>query len=1125
MSENFPSTDALPPEGKIAPPFDDPERALMLPPTESHSCSRSDQATKAVTAPVSSIPGYEILAEVGRGGMGVVYKALQIDLDRLVALKMILAGSQASAADLARFRTEALAVARLRHGNIIQIHDVGEHKGTPFLSLEYCGGASLAQRINGTPLPPREAARIVEVLARAIEAAHQRGIIHRDRKPANVLFLDDGTPKITDFGLARKLDDAGQTVSGAVVGTPSYMPPEQACGKVKEAGPQADVYALGAILYEMVTGRPPFKGPTPAETLHQVLFADPVPPRQLQPGIPKDLETICLKCLQKEAHKRFASAAELADDLQRFQSGLPIRARPVGHAERTWRWCRRNPGLAILALGFVVSLLAGSAVSIFFAIQSHGHAKTADENAERAGREAKSAGEEKFKAQQEAENAYRRSYISDIRLVQRAWDDLNFERMNELLAGLRPEHTGGLDLRRFEWHYWQRLSQGHGLTIPAGGLPVVFSPDGSRVARAIGNSRAAFGFKVVGIWDLASGKQLLSRNLEKEISAIALAHDNKRVACAHSNEISIVDATSGKDICSLKTNSDCRALVFSPDGKLLVAALDGAAKIWDAETGKEMLSINEPRIECLAFSPDSKLLASNGQGETIKVWEAGTGKDKMTLRGHTHLVCSVIFSPKGDRLASASRDKTIRVWDSKTGKMLRTIGEMDERNYQVTFSPDGSLLASYRTELSKTTPLSPFSQAELVRVWDAETASEVFSMPARNRGVLASLAFTDGGKNIAVASIDDVKVLTPQDREALSLAGADGFAFGPRPDQVVTRHHDSVSVWSVQTGQEQSKIQLKDPWSYKAWSFCAGGKRLALASDKEIEVVDTRTFRQLFSRKEDNGAVKSLTVSKDGRRLGVLYHGGPKGPYLLKVWDTDTGENCFTLKDESNVPDRFFVSPRGNFLVAGWKSERPPDRNALLPTDFVIWSLKTREKVFSLKCADAWPKFSLDDKKLAAVRLSPDAGVKVWDTETWRETFALKRHYALADLDFAPPRNELLVINSSTWPGLDQWSLTTKGTMEIWDLRNGKQICSLKGHTGHIGAHAITPDGERIVTSSIDKTLRMWDIRTGQELFTFTLNDAAAEMEFSPDGHHLRARTPQGNRLLIWNGKPAPKNP
>jgi WD40 repeat protein len=224
----------------------------------------------------------------------------------------------------------------------------------------------------------------------------------------------------------------------------------------------------------------------------------------------------------------------------------------------------------------VVSLLAGSAVSIFFALQSHGHAKTADENAERAGREARSAGEEKFKAQQEAENAYRRSYISDIRLVQRAWDDRNFERLNELLAGLRPERTGGHDLRRFEWHYWQRLSQGHGLTIPAGGLPVVFSPDGSRVARTSASLRDLSNFGTeVAIWDLATGKRLFQRNLEKGITALALARDNKRLACAHSNDISIVDATTGKCIHSLKTNSDsCRALAFSPDGKLVAAALD-----------------------------------------------------------------------------------------------------------------------------------------------------------------------------------------------------------------------------------------------------------------------------------------------------------------------------------------------------------------------------------------------------------------------------------------------------------------------------------------------------------------------------------------------------------------------
>jgi eukaryotic-like serine/threonine-protein kinase len=276
--------------------------------------------------------GYKLLEEIGRGGMGVVYKARQRQLGRLVALKMILDGDFADSKVKARLRSEAEAIARMQHANIVQVFEIGEHEGKPFLALEFCGGGSLQRRLNGTPQPPREAAQRVQTLARAVEAAHAKQLVHRDLKPSNVLITEDGTLKIADFGLAKKLDGAADTASGAIIGTPSYMAPEQAGGETKLLGPACDVYALGAILYEMLTGRPPFKAATTMETLAQVARDEPVPPTQLQPKTPRDLETICLKCLHKEPERRYATALNLAEDLQRWLDGRPIHARPVGSA-------------------------------------------------------------------------------------------------------------------------------------------------------------------------------------------------------------------------------------------------------------------------------------------------------------------------------------------------------------------------------------------------------------------------------------------------------------------------------------------------------------------------------------------------------------------------------------------------------------------------------------------------------------------------------------------------------------------------------------------------------------------------------------------------------------------------
>jgi tRNA A-37 threonylcarbamoyl transferase component Bud32 len=329
------------------------------------------------------VPGYEILAEVGRGGMGVVYKARQLRPERIVALKMLLAGRHAEPNDRTRFLREADAVAQLQHPNIVPLYEAGQHGDLPYFTLEFVSGGSLANLLQGKPLPPRDAARLVEQLARGMQYAHERGIIHRDLKPSNILLsevsggavsgkdpthhspLTTHQPKITDFGLAKKIaDSAALTATGAVFGTPPYMAPEQARGAAKQVSAAADVYALGAILYECLTGRPPFQGPTSTDTLLQVLQDEPVPPSRLQRSMPRDVETICLKCLEKAPNRRYGSARELAEDLRRFQAKEPIRARPVGRAERLIKWCRRHPGVSVLsAMVILLTLVAGSLVT------------------------------------------------------------------------------------------------------------------------------------------------------------------------------------------------------------------------------------------------------------------------------------------------------------------------------------------------------------------------------------------------------------------------------------------------------------------------------------------------------------------------------------------------------------------------------------------------------------------------------------------------------------------------------------------------------------------------------------------------------------------------------------------
>ncbi len=306
---------------------------------------------------------YLVIRELGRGGMGVVYLAEQDTLKRPVALKVIRHGVHATPEEVARFRAEAEAVARLQHPNIVQVHEVGNQDGIHYLALEYVDGGSLDRQLAGTPQDPRAAARLIETLACAVDHAHRRGILHRDLKPANVLLDAQGQPKVTDFGMAKKLQgDSGLTASGLIMGTPSYIAPEQASGKLGEVGPAIDIYGLGALLYEMLTGRPPFKGADPLSTLEQVVSQEPVAPGRFQRHIPRDLETICLKCLEKQPGRRYASAEGLADDLGRFLSGRPIVARPIGVWGRVWKWARRRPieaGLSAAVLMVTVLGLTG----------------------------------------------------------------------------------------------------------------------------------------------------------------------------------------------------------------------------------------------------------------------------------------------------------------------------------------------------------------------------------------------------------------------------------------------------------------------------------------------------------------------------------------------------------------------------------------------------------------------------------------------------------------------------------------------------------------------------------------------------------------------------------------------
>jgi serine/threonine protein kinase len=499
---------------------------------------------------------YELLEEIARGGMGVVYKARQVSLNRLVALKMILAGQLASAVEVQRFHTEAEAAANLDHPNIVPIYEVGEHESQHYFSMKFVEGGSLSQTVASGQWPVtsregrRESARLVAKVARAVHYAHQRGIIHRDLKPANILLAKpDRTrptpfplptghcPLVTDFGLAKRLEgDTKLSQSGAIVGTPAYMAPEQAAGK-KGLTTAVDVYSLGAILYELLTGKPPFAGATTFDIMVQVMDKEPTPPRQLQSGIARDLETICLKCLQKDPQKRYGTSEALAEDLERFESGEPILARPTGSLERTLKWVRRRPLVASLLAAVVLVVIVGATVSSYFAVEAGNRAEEAEKNyglakektklAQEKTQETLGALKDTQKARKQAEIEQKRAeknefttrqslYVARINQAQLAWQTGQVGKVLDLLEETSPAKTGGDDFRGFEWFYLSRLCRA-GQTILVRKEPpltaIACSSNGKLIVTGSNRGNVGKGnpqMPVLKLWDASTGKELRS---------------------------------------------------------------------------------------------------------------------------------------------------------------------------------------------------------------------------------------------------------------------------------------------------------------------------------------------------------------------------------------------------------------------------------------------------------------------------------------------------------------------------------------------------------------------------------------------------------------------------------------
>jgi WD40 repeat protein/tRNA A-37 threonylcarbamoyl transferase component Bud32 len=845
---------------------------------------------------------YELLQELARGGMGVVYKARQVSLNRIVALKMILAGQLASPAEVQRFRTEAEAVANLDHPNIVPIYEVGVHHGQDYFSMRFVEGGSLAQRLPRFAKDHSSAARLLTAVARAIHHAHQRGILHRDLKPGNILLDAEGQPHVTDFGLAKRVTgDRSLTQSGAIVGTPSYMAPEQAAGR-KGLTTATDVYSLGAVLYELLTGRPPFQAETPLDTVLQLLEREPQRPRALNPHVDRDLETVCLKCLEKEPTKRYGSGQALAEDLERWLAGRPVLARPSGRAERLWKWVRRRPAAAALLLVSAVALLALAGVVAGTAYNTslqglNTRLQTALGDTEEARKaEAKARRGEQQQRRQAEQARETADYVLSLRriaLAELEWSANRLDRADRFLEECQVKH------RHWEWRRLKRLCHSELLTIrahPDAVSTVAFSPDGRRLASAcVGENDRRSEIKV---WEARTGTRLLTVAREGVPRSLAFSPDGKRLAAGGEfwfvkdqemvNIVGVVvwDSTSGEELFSCeKGGRQVRSVAFSPDGKYLAASAISAneketvVRLWDPTTGKELGSFHKPNpliVNQVVFSPDSRWVALADR--SVHVWDVRTSKEVFSLPNHTFT--GAAFSPDGKRLAVGG-DGKVMVWDTTTRK---PVWDLPRAAPQVVFGPEGKWLAGIIVEDEQ----AGRPKGSWLLLWDAQSGAELREF--RGHWPL-SLARTPDGRFLA-------------------SGGTDG----------------TMKVWDTTTDPRPRVVGSKE-WESAAKAFLLHPQLEAVVPDGKFSVsiskddgpgpavvtVTNSTARQQLLSFPLKGGVEAVALSPDGQLLAA--HSAEATDYTIGVWAVRTGEKLFTLRSAHPVWHLAF-HPDGRRLAA-----------------------------------------------------------------------------------------------------------------------------------------------------------------------------------------------------------------
>jgi WD40 repeat protein len=1019
-------------------------------------------------AAIPRVSGYEVLGELGRGGMGVVYKARQLALNRLVALKMIPA--HADPEHQRRLKAEAEVVARLRHPNFVQIYDYALGERRPYLALEFVEGGTLAQKAAGVPQPPHRAAQIVETLAAAVHHAHREGLVHRDLKPANVLLTAEGVLKIADFGLAKRLAGergvlapGDQTATGALLGTPTYMAPEQVAGQRGAVGTATDVYALGVILYELLTGRPPFQGDSVLEVLRQVQEQEPLPPGRLQPGTPRDLETICLKCLQKEPRRRYAGAQALADDLRRFQAGEPIAARPVGPLGRTWRWSRRNPGwaamlasLAALVLIIIIGTTLGMA-------RLQTALNTSERNLDRATQAEKDTQRQVFDARLEQAQSNHRSRRSGQRFATldvvrqavqqgrkvnvpaaeldelrniaiaalampdaypaKSWDGfppgshwMDFD--DTLTIYARTDDKGNCDICR-------RTGGGEVVHHPLPGLKSAPAYHGPRLSRDGRFVAVIYQDGRMQLWKL-DGPEPEVWFEAKRVRAIDFRADSGQAIVAHSDGSLTHYDLAKRRSRSLPPNPDQLVeevnVALHPTEPLVALCSyhyhDGVV-LRDLRTGgiQRILPLPRGAFGC-AWHPDGRMLATGGnEGDPqIRVFDATTGR---LLRHFGRCAVSVVltFNHAGDRLLAADTwSGGFTLWDARAGRSLLTLPPSVFYTTNLRFSRDDQLLG----------PCVEGSQVSVWRVGDAreyrtlqrhlKPPSEIYICAAVHpQGRLLAVGMNNGVGFWDLATGEELRYLATGPVGALLFEVSPALQSNQDTDRGSGLLIGSLGVWRcsiLEKGLDPATYEIGRPQQV----LKVGASGIASSDDRSVVGIASR-------RVSGNYKPGAWICSKKFETVDAL----APGEDIVRV----------------------AVSPDGRWLVTSTHETGTVK----------IWETRTRQAVKELPGRSREIQFSPDGRWLATKDRLWRVGPTIAD---WFEGPELGR--SNGSFVFSPDSRLLAIA-------------TSQGQIRLFDPDKGLDIARLEDPDQHSCNLAFSPDGTKLLAVHAKEGVHVWDLR------------------------------------------------